>query len=101
MVDIGDPGLTVVCADDVHLTFALQLLEFRLDVLHDTFGHLVTIHVGHRTDTEFANDFGRNDCLCACAGECAFNAVQRERRVPPSMQQNVARIGVDPHVCTH
>ncbi len=87
-------------AEDFHLILSGQFAEFAVYMFEYCFIHFLRLHVRDSADGEFANDFGRDDGFGTWLAEGALDAMDGERRVPPSRHEGAVFVVEDSRLAT-
>ena len=87
MLGTRHPPVARVLQTHIQRVLTAQFRKLVLDVPIHRLVDLVALHVRHRADGKFPNDFGRYDRFAAGSGKGAFDAVHGEGRVPPARHE--------------
>ena len=96
MTRVGNPPFPGVLQRARRLVFRAERGRHFLHVAEDGVVDGGEVHVRHRPDAEFADDFGGDDGLGAGGGEGAFDAVEGERgKAPAGHERALLAVRVD------
>ncbi|KAH3678761.1 hypothetical protein OGATHE_000029 [Ogataea polymorpha] len=92
---ITNPVVTIVDQLDIKAVWRLELGKFLLAELEHILVQLAWVHVRNSSYGEFSNNLGRDNGLGSSSRKSTLYSVQRQRRVPPSVHEDVLLVLVD------